>query len=369
MLVGIVSNRPHRLRPTMLNVLEALKTEGLHAEVVVVDGSGNATENQVFADAASAPYEATVSILDEKAYLHRQDPEFRFLFEGPYGGPRNAVLLEAVTRKKDVVFLDDDVVPVTPFFTRFENHLQRHGLVVGAYAGRRTGVSFLMDKASRALTDFGEHRISRKEALVKLREAFSGYSDEWPPSVEGYQAGCLAVSWGLAQQYGFFPTRFRIEDGVYCSLSKYFSQEEAFQPFLPEAPVGFHKPEKYGLDTLVNYYVDGVQGSCIGLSAEFALKKFGSNPTDEQIQDACREGPKPLLHEFSPDRFELRRKQQAPLDDAVKKLGDAEIDREYHRFALTSLKDVALPDLADHVKRFFRVQQKWRELTASVNQN
>ncbi|MBI4360477.1 hypothetical protein HY572_01750 [Candidatus Micrarchaeota archaeon] len=366
MIVGIVSNRAHRLRPTVLNVLEALQSEGVRAEVVVVDGSGHAAENQMFGDAAAKPYGVGVSILDEKTYLNHQAAEYRFLFEGPYGGPRNAVLLEAVKRQKNVVFLDDDVVPVEPFFTRFAKHLNDHGLVVGAYAGRRTGVSFLMDKASRALTDFREHRISRKEALVKLREAFCGYSDEWPPSVEGYQAGCLAVSWKLALPYAFFPTRFRIEDGVFCSLSKYFSKEEAFQPFLPEAPVGFHKPEKYGLDTLVNYYVDGVQGSCIGLAVEYALKQFGRLPTDEQVTRSCREGPNTLLHEFSPERFALRRQQQKPLDEAVKKLEDSDIEKEYFRFALTSFKDVCLPDLESQVKRFFRVQEKWRELTASL---
>lgn len=363
MLVGIVSNRPHRLRPTLLNVLEALKNEGIRADVVVVDGSGQAAQNQAFVAEAANPYGVPALVLDEKAFMERQAPGYRFLFEGPYGGPRNAILLEAIQRKRDVVFLDDDVVPVEPFFTRFAGHLKSHGLVVGAYAGRRTGVSFLMDKASRALTDFREHHISRKEALVKLREAFSGSSDEWPPSVEGYQAGCLAVSKTLLETYCFFPTRFRIEDGVFCSLSKYFSDQEAFQPFLPEAPVGFHKPEKYGLDTLVNYYVDGVQGSCIGLAAEYALKQFGRNPTDEQVQEACREGPKSLLNEFSPERFELRRQQQKSLDEAVKKLEDAEIQEQYFRFALTSLKDVTLLDLEAQVKRFLRVQRQWRALT------
>ncbi|MDP2717231.1 MAG: hypothetical protein Q8P02_00650, partial [Candidatus Micrarchaeota archaeon] len=116
MLVGIPSNRAHRLRPCLLNVLDALKQEGVNATVVVADGSGKGAQTQAFADQA-AP--GKVRVLDEHVYAEKQPAAYRFLFEGPFGGPRNIILAEAVRQKMDVVFLDDDVIPVHPFFTRF----------------------------------------------------------------------------------------------------------------------------------------------------------------------------------------------------------------------------------------------------------
>lgn len=364
LLVGIPSNRPERLRTCLLNVLQGLHEQGVQAGVVVCDGSGHAAENQAFADQAAAQFGTRIDILDEKTHPSRQPAEYRFLFSGPYGGPRNAILREAARRGADVIFLDDDVVPTEEFFTRFSKHLQGHAIVVGAYAGKRTGATFLMDKATRALTDYLEGQASAKEAARRAREAFSGDSDEWPPSVEGYRGGCMAVSCKAAATYGFFPTRFRMEDGLYCSLAPHFLGEEAFKPFLPEAPVGFHKPHAGAISTLVDYYLNAVQGACVGKSIEYALQHFGRQPTAEQIAEACRIGPKALLEEFSEEKTERRREQQKPLDDAVKALEDAELEREYFRFVHAGPRDVTLPDLQDHVRRFFDVQKAWRALNA-----
>ncbi len=366
MLIGIPSNRSKRLRACLLNVFEALKEEGTNAEVVVVDGSGEAEKNRQFAEEASSKYGAKMGITDEYAFRDAQKPAFRQLFSGPYGGPRNVILAKAVERKRNVVFLDDDVVPTQEFFRRFEDLLAEHDIVVGAYAGKRTGSSFLMDKASRALTDFIEGRITKEEALQKAREAFSGVSDDWPPSVEGYRGGCLGVSWKAAQKYCFFPTSYRMEDGLFCSLATFFTGSEAFKPFLPYAPVGYHKPEKGEMGTLVEYYLNSVRGAAIGLSIEYAVKKFGSSPTKEQVSEACEKGPADLLREFSPERFELRRKRQEPLDRAVKALGDKELEQQYYRFANFSLDDARPNDLETQASRFFECQKSWKEFMAET---
>ncbi len=364
LLVGIPSNRPARLRTCLLNVLEALKTEGVQADVFVCDGSPKAHENQAFATHAAKSYGVRIDIADEKEFQKNQAQKFRFLFDGPYGGPRNAILLEAVRRKRHVIFLDDDVVPTEDFFTRFAMHLDAgKSIVVGAYAGKRTGAPFLMDKATRALTDFLEGNASKEDSLRRAREAFCGESDEWPPSVEGYRGGCMAVSLETAAAYCFFPTRFRMEDGLYCSVAPHFIGQEAFKPFLPEAPVGFHKPPAAGLHTLVDYYLNAVQGASVGKSIEYAVIHFGKNPSTGQIRQACLEGPKSLLDEFSESNTTQRREQQKLLDDAVKALGDAQLQAQYDRFIHIGRKDALLPDLEQHVQRFFEAQHAWMNLT------
>jgi len=362
LIVGIPSNRPDRLRTCLLNVFEALQAEGISAEVVVCDGSGHAAQNQEFATHAAARYGIAVTILDEKKHQAHQKTEFRFLFDGPFGGPRNAILRHAVKKGADTVFLDDDVVPSEELFTRFRKHLATHKIIVGAYAGKRTAAVFLMDKIHHALTEFAEKRMDREDAVRAAREAFSGLSDDWPPSVEGYAGGCMGVSLESAQAYAFYPSRFRMEDGMYCILAKHYVSQEAFLPFLPEAPIGVHKPAAGTIHTLVSYYHNALQGSCIGKSVRYALEKSGRHPTDAQLKDACREGPKDLMEQFDADKTATRRRLQKQFDEAVADLNEPELQREYEKFVDTDQNDVVLPDLEDYVRRFFDVQKAWRAL-------
>ena len=169
LVVGIPSNRPERLKPCLLNVFDALQAEGIQADVFVCDGSGHARQNQEFATQAAARYSITVSVMDEKSHQAKQSPDTQFLFDGPFGGPRNAILQHAVRKRADTVFLDDDVVPSEGLFSRFQKHLNQHRIVVGAYAlayhgaPRFTGdldlyVKPCEENARRivsALTDFG----------------------------------------------------------------------------------------------------------------------------------------------------------------------------------------------------------------------
>ena len=125
-IVGIPSNRTMRLRTCLLNVLTALKEENITADILIVDGSGQAEKNQEFATHAAEKYGTRVSVLDEKKHQTAQKPELRFLFDGPFGGPRNAILQHAVTNRKHTVFLDDDVVPTDGLFSRFQTHFKSH---------------------------------------------------------------------------------------------------------------------------------------------------------------------------------------------------------------------------------------------------
>lgn len=360
-IVGIPSNRPARLRTCLLNVLESLKTEGLKADVVVCDGSGNAEENQAFANDAAQPYGVRVTVQDEKKVQAAQPEPLRLMFAGPFGGPRNAILLKAVQRGANVVFIDDDVVPTESFFTRFQTHFEDgHKIVVGAYAGKRTGAVFLMDKVHRALTDFAEKRISRAEAAKRAKEAFCGMSDDWPPS-EGYAGGCLGVSLEAASTYAFFPSAFRMEDSLYCLLSGHFLSQDAFMPFLPDAPVGMHKPPAGPVHTLIDHYLNALQGACVGKSIRYALEQYGKNPTPKQIQDACHKAPQDLLEQFNPENTRRRREKQKSLDEAVQALGEADLQREYDRFVHVGQNDAKPDGLENHVQRFFDVQNKWAD--------
>lgn len=361
-IVGIPSNRPERLKPCLLNVFDALQAEGIQADVFVCDGSGHARQNQEFAMQAAARYGIQVTVQDEKSHQAKQSPDTQFLFDGPFGGPRNAILQHAVKKRADTVFLDDDVVPSEQLFSRFKKHLNQHKIVVGAYAGKRTAAVFLMDKVQHALTEFAEGRMDKQDAARSAREAFCGLSDDWPPSVEGYAGGCMGVALQSAQTYAFYPSHFRMEDGMYCILSKHYVGQDAFLPFLPEAPVGVHKPHAGPVTTLVNYYRNALQGACVGKSVKYALEHYGQEPDDVQMAESCLQGPKDLLEQFEPEMTASRRQQQKPFDEAIAALGEADLQREYDRFIHTGLADVALPGLHRFVKRFFDVQKTWRTL-------
>lgn len=363
MLVCIPSDRPERLRKTLLNVFDRLKEESVEAEVLAVDGSDELEKNREFAAKVSVNYGASVQVVPETEYAAK-NAEYAFLFSGPYGGPRNVGLAEACRRKQNLVYLDDDVIPLDGFFKKFESLLEKHAIVVGAYAGRRTGAAFLLDKANHAIDDFIAKKTSREEALRRCSEAFSGWSDDWPPSVEGFRGGSLGVSVKAAEKYCFFPTKFRVEDGMYCELAKYFIDEEPFSPFLNEAPVGFHKPETGDLFTLPEYYLSSIQGSAIGLSIRWTLQHFGKTLDKKQVAMACEKGPAQLFSEFSEQKVRERNEKNRHYAEAFAQLGDKKLLESYKKFADTSLEEVKLPDLPQQVERFFKCQTAWPEFTS-----
>ncbi|HLD75446.1 MAG TPA: hypothetical protein VI874_00380, partial [Candidatus Norongarragalinales archaeon] len=82
MLVSIPSNRPKRLRTTLLSVIEGIRKERVNASVLVVDGSQEAAENRSFAQEAIATYGIPVDVVPEVEF-QQTFRDFAFLFTGP----------------------------------------------------------------------------------------------------------------------------------------------------------------------------------------------------------------------------------------------------------------------------------------------
>ncbi|HLD76313.1 MAG TPA: hypothetical protein VI874_04795, partial [Candidatus Norongarragalinales archaeon] len=151
-----------------------------------------------------------------------------------------------------------------------------------------------------------------------------------------------------------------VEDGLYCEMSRFFSDRSPFKPFLPDAPVGYHKPERGNLDTLTNDYVNFLQGSALVSSIEYLLQHFGKDFSPAALDLACYKGPEAQLHEFSPARTEARKNRQKPYHAAMAALEYPELSEAYVKFSDVSIRDASPPDLVQQVERFFHVQAQWK---------
>lgn len=372
--ISIVSNKPRRMRTCVLNALDKAAREEIEVSVLVVDASAehDFSKNHEALSALSQEFSARILHLNEFVFKQLAAHEFgkKIVFEGRFGGARNAALFANVLRGEHTVFFDDDCIALDDCLSRFKKLFAAgKKIIVGAYSGKNTGLTSLLAKLQNALTAFAEKRISREAAAARVEEALRGISDDYELVREGFRGGNLGVSVEAARAHCFLPTSYRIEDAVFCKTTRFFVGENAFIPSEEEVPVVFHKPDASALDSLYKNWVESVRGASIALCVN-ALLEQGLEPTRENIERTAPTALKQLMNEFSEEKLAERRVMQKQFDDVVRELGAPELEREYLRVVNVSRADVELPpaELAREVKRFFQAREEWLELLKQASE-
>ena len=382
MLFAVISKRPRGMRTTVLNALDRARSESVSRSAPVAALVIDASAGSDFA--ANAQALRFLSQEFDAAIYHMRESDGKTLaekelgtnaaakvFQGKYGGARNLALLAAVTLGEDCVFFDDDCIPLEQCVSLYQKFFaEGKKIVAGAYAGKNTGVDSLLEKIQRALLAFRDGVISREFAAARVEEAMRGISDEIETTGAGYRGGNLGVSVAAARVACFAPTRFRMEDALYCKTAKFFLGDGAlFEPAASAVPTVFHKPQAGALSALRENWVDAVRGASVALSINFLLEK-SLEPTQENIERACSEAPAALLAEFGDVRAAARREAQREFGELVRKLERSEIEGEYERIANVTRAEVELPasELKREVAAFFEARSAWLEIVKRASE-
>ncbi|MFH0922990.1 MAG: hypothetical protein V1811_02935 [Candidatus Micrarchaeota archaeon] len=328
-----------------MNSVQLAKREIGTARLAIVDNSQEFDENHAALEAIAKQYQAEI--------FHAANSEFKEkFFSHGYGGLRNACLALAISLKEDVVFLDDDCVPLDGFYSLHRSNLEKRRIVAGSYVGKSTTMQALMGKFNSSLADFANGTQSREHALAKSLEALTGVSDD--VEVNGFSGGNLGIPFETAAAYCFYPTSYRIEDHLYCELAKHFTGE---RPLVPETPPkAFHKRTGGELNALYYYYVKDLRGSQIGL----AIKQAVENNTP--VEKAVATSSKKLFEDF--DKRDL--KEIAKLREACAELESAEVLAEFDKITTLSVSDWKLEEkeVEKEAGFFLECQKEWKKFAS-----
>lgn len=299
-------------------------------------------------------------------------PDAAFLFEGKYGGVRNIGLFLAALDRSHCVFFDDDTLPDKDCIARYEFLFKNELLIIpGAYVGRTTAVSSIVQKLELVLTAYKDGTIKRKFALEKLREAFEGLPDEqdglWRSG--GFRGGNLGIHASVAEKYCFFPTAYRIEDGLYCKAAEKFFTNPIYDPasddeYAKRIPVVLHRPVGQK-GAFVRNYIEGLKGVNIGACVLKALDQPGI--TETGLQNQALSNRAGLLQLFLHDAF-LEASREKNFGELVTELGDKEIAEQYSAFLKIGETDVTVSDVGLQVKKFFASQRTYPKLVRQAQE-
>jgi len=299
-------------------------------------------------------------------------PESAFLFEGKYGGVRNIGLCLAALDNSHCVFFDDDTLPDRDCIARFDFLFKNERLIIpGAYIGRTTAVSSIVQKLELVLTAYKDGAVKRRFALEKLKEAFEGLPDEqdglWRAG--GFQGGNLGVHASAAEKYCFFPTDYRIEDGLYCNAARFFFPNPLYDPPSDEEygkriPVVLHQPLGQK-GAFVRNYIEGLKGVNIGACVLRALEQPGT--TENELQNQALANRSGLLKLFLHHAF-LEAAAEKGFGELIGELGDKEVEGEYSAFLKIGEADITVSDAVLQVKSFFDSQRAYPKLVRRLRE-
>ena len=359
----MVSNRPALLEKSLPSYVKAAEEQAVDCAFRVVMPEAGLQQAQAILKRTGAE---GVSEESFRAKIAVFAPDASFLFEGKYGGVRNIGLFLAGLDNSHCVFFDDDTLPDGNCLARYDFLFKNERLIIpGAYIGRTTAVSSIVQKLELVLTAYKDGTVKRKFAIEKLREAFQGLPDEqdglWRSG--GFRGGNLGINAGVAEKYCFFPTHYRIEDGLYGNAGRFFFSNPVYDPpsddeYARRIPVVLHRPVgRKG--AFIRNYIEGLRGVNIGACVLKALDQPGI--TEPELQNHALSNRAGLLKLFLHDAF-LAAAKEKNFGELMAELGDKEVTEDYAAFLKIGVADIAVPDVGLQVKKFFDSQRAYPKL-------
>jgi len=353
----IASNDPQLLRKS-LGAYE--KIAGDEVVFCVIDTPEAHKQNEK----TIAQANATVVHVEENAFRESLREEMRFAFQGKHGGIRNMGLALAFKQKAHCVFLDDDTTPANDVFSLYEKTFaEERQIVCGKYLKHAGGTSSLIASIMHTLDELQQNRISAEQASEQLNSFFRGIPLEINKPIQntGLVGGNLGVSLETLSHYCFFPTSFRIEDGVFGSLARHYCAD-VFNP--QEPPLVFHEKTPGPLDRLYADVISEAKGSAIAVLVQQQLaEKAKERPvTPVQMEQVVWLVFKNALLE------QLHEKERLNNFTELAERLDETSRREYARLLSITRQQITPP--LDFTQRqaalFFKTQKHWRNVLDAI---
>ncbi len=366
----ILSNDAQRLKHCVNAFLPQLLES--RACLTVVDTPQTHSENNAFLEKLKTEKVFHASDAEFIKTISARMPFAQQVFSGKYGGARNAGLFFAAVEDANAVFFDDDTKPANDCIPRFVKLFAEGKLIVcGKYLKHAGGAVSILLELTRALEDFAEKRLSASQASERLRNAFSGVPQETKRIIvsAGFNGGCAGIAASVAQKYCFFPTSYRIEDGVFSTFAPFFlkTKNPVYNPEYEEEasaklPVVFHEKTLDSIDALRKSLTNEIEGNAI------AIIMLGLLQEGKRASDLKQSELKELVEQAVSECFEdsllpyfLEKSRQYSFERAVNALGDAELEKEF--FNLSSVKKQDCIPSTEKVlgesKAFFYAQENW----------
>ncbi|NYZ77942.1 hypothetical protein H0N96_00890, partial [Candidatus Micrarchaeota archaeon] len=367
--VIVLSNNSRRLK----QCTNAFSQQLFEAKsLTVIDTPQTHAENKALLEPLEVERVFHASDADFQRVATAKMPFAQQIFSGKYGGARNAGLFFSAVEGANAVFFDDDTRPANDCVPRFEKLFAEGKLIVcGKYLKHAGGAVSILLELTRALEDFADKRLNAGQARERLRSALCGVPQETKSVIisAGFNGGCAGIAAGVAEKYCFFPTAYRIEDGVFSTFAPFFlkARNPMYNPeyedeALAKLPVVFHEKTPGGLDSLHKSLIGEIEGNTVaiimlGLLQEGKrasdLKKSKLSELVEQAAGECFEDS--LLPYF------FEKSKQYSFESVVNSFGDAELEKEF--FNLSSVKKQECIPSVDNVlgesKAFFNAQENW----------
>lgn len=358
MICGVIATANSGLLKKSLAAYDKIAAD----EVVfcVIDTPETHKENEKTISQAKA----TVVHIEENAFRESLAEEMRFAFQGNYGGVRNIGLAIAFKQKANCVFIDDDTTPANDVFSLYKRAFDEGGQIVcGKYLKHAGGTSSLLASMMHALDELQEKKISTKQASEQLNSFFRGIpvSTEKPVQNVGLVGGNLGVSLETLSHYCFFPTTFRVEDGIFGSLANHYAADVSTPT---EVPLVYHEKQPGPMDKLYADLISEAKGSVIGvlIQQQLADKAKDRPVTQVQIDQVAWLVFKNSLLEQLHEKDKLNK-----FTELAKKL-DGASQREYSRLLSITREQITPPlDFCQRqVSLFFKTQKHWHNVLDAI---
>jgi len=366
----ILSNDPQRLKRCVNAFLPQLRKSS--ASLTVIDTPQTHSENKALLESLALEKVFHASDAD---FQKKTAAEIRFaqqIFSGKYGGARNAGLFFAAVQGANAVFFDDDTRPANDCIARFENlFAEGKQIVCGKYLKHAGGAVSILLELTRVLEDFSEKRLSGKQALERLRAEFGGVPQETKNILisAGFNGGCAGIAAGVAQNYCFFPTAYRIEDGVFSTFAPFFlkARNPVYNPEYEEEasaklPVVFHEKKPGGLDSLRKCLVNEIEGNTVAIILLGLLQegKRASDLKQSQLGELVEQAAGECFEDSLLPYF-FEKSKQYSFESAVKSFGDVELEKEFFNLSSVKKQDCIPPvgKALGESKAFFQAQENW----------
>jgi hypothetical protein len=358
MICAVIATANSNLLKKSLAAYEKIASDDI--VFCVIDTTETHKENEK----TIAQSKATVVHVEENAFRESLAEEMRFAFQGNYGGVRNIGLAIAFKQKANCVFLDDDTTPANDVFSLYRQAFDEGGQIVcGKYLKHAGGTSSLISSAMHSLDEFQQKRISAEEASKQLNSFFRGIPLETKSPIQnvGLVGGNLGVSLETLSHYCFFPTTFRIEDGVFGALANHYAADVSTPS---EPPLVYHEKTLGPTDRLYSDLINEAKGSVIGvlIQQQLADKAKDRPVTQVQIEQVAWLVFKNSLLEQLHEKDKLNK-----FTELAKKLDDTS-QREYARLLSITHEQITPPlDFTQRqVSLFFKTQKHWHNVLDAV---
>ena len=343
-LACFVSNNPDKLE---LSLYAHSKNFDENTKVLIVDTNATHAANEKLASEFNATH------VYEEAFKTTVKDEFKPLFQGKFGGNRNICLYHAFRQNANAVFSDDDT---TPFGNPLEKYAQLFDegkkIVVGKYLRHAGGSSQIILDIMNVLEDYSQ--TGNASASEQLESFFAGIPKETDSPVEsmGMVGGNCGIHYDVLKKYCFFPTDYRVEDGIYGTMAEYCVNEKPFNAIAN--PAVFHTKAPSPNSFLPNLAGE-LKGGVIGLAIKDSLEegRMMADSIEDRIPDYARK----VFNAYALDVLKFKN-EKFHLVAKAEELGFGEQFKQLSHFTPAAISPLP-EELKRRVALFFYAQDKW----------